>query len=70
MTANERVSISRALLKIEANAVIYIHTYIHAYTHTHTHPYIHTHIHTYLHPKMSNEAGFGHRHFRLVTYAT
>ena len=27
-------------------------------------------LHTYLHPKISNEAGFGHRQPRLITYAT
>ena len=29
-----------------------------------------TYIQTYLHPKISNEAGLGHRQPRLVTYAT
>ena len=29
MTANERALISKAVLEIEANAVIYRHTYIH-----------------------------------------
>ena len=31
---------------------------------------VYTCIHTYLHPEISNEAGFGHRQLRLVTYAT
>ena len=52
--ADERPSISKAVLEIEANTVIYIHTYIHIHTYTHTyttyiHTYTHTHIHTHIH---------------------
>ena len=44
-------------------------THKNTHTHTHTHTRTHTHIHTYVHPKISNEAGFGHRQPRMVTSA-
>ena len=63
---NERALISKAVLEIEANAVIYRHTYIHIlvfwvrgmYFVERSIHLIEEHLHT---------AGFGHRQPRLVT---
>ena len=46
LTANERASISKAVLEIvQMRWYTYIHTYIHTHIHTHIHTYIHTYIH-------------------------